>query len=99
MSDERDYLWRNVFASIRPWNQEEDGELLYDSENYLVFRIEIIDRGQLICQRHVVRKRDLEVPGAYTFILNKMVELIDKSLEDGGHRDPVRVRGDWERSS
>lgn len=82
-----DYLWRNVWASVSaympPWEGEE-----FNNENYIEFLIEVRDRGQVVYQRIIVHKEDLDVPGAYSFILDKMVKELDKALVEGGHRDP-----------
>ena len=81
-----DYVWRNVFATIKPWNgfgDELEGE-------WLEFRIELVDRGRYVHQVQRVSVVDLqEVPSSYGFFLDKMVEALDKHLRRNGHYDPV----------
>lgn len=85
---ELDYLWRNVSARIYPYvtGDEEEGE----QPKFLMFHIEVVDRGEYIYQRQIISERELELyPSAYGFILDKMVEMIDDTLMIEGHRDPI----------
>lgn len=81
-----DYVWRNVFATIKPWlghNEERVGQ-------WMEFRIDLVDRGRYIHQTQLVSVIDLEeVPGSYAFFLDKMVEGLDKYLRQNGHYDAV----------
>ena len=87
MSDEpmivRDPRWENVWAYVLPKNEV---DRFFDEsrlDGLIQFRIEIVYDGVRYWQNQIIHENDFDYTdfNAYKFILDKMVEQLDKRLD------------------